>query len=133
MPQRGFGRSVRFAGIIQRGQVDAVAARGKKSVVCQLCSGADPVSELRKGERPQRPPQHHFEKPSLVLHHQPDRVAGYPRPGVAPGGTGPDPVPSDTSLVQRPGAMPSEAAPAGSHDAGKGLPEVLAQARTHDD
>jgi hypothetical protein len=102
------------------------------SVVCQVCGGSDLVPELCKGERPQRPSQHHLEEATLVLDHEPDRVAWYPGPDVALGRTGPDPVPLDPSPVQRPGAMPSEAAPAGSYDTSKGLPEILAQPRTHD-
>jgi hypothetical protein len=66
----------------------------QQSVVRQVCSGTDPVPELRQGERAPRSAQHDLQEAAFVLHHEPDGMAGNPRLGCAalPYRTEPGPI-----------------------------------------
>jgi hypothetical protein len=62
-----------------------------------------------------------------VLENEPVGVPGNPQPVVRTRRTGPDLVPWNASLTQRPTAAPAETAPTGSQHADKRLPEILTQ------
>ena len=48
------------------------------STMVWMCPGADPVSQLDKGQSPSRPPQDYLEQALVVLEHESMGVAGNP-------------------------------------------------------
>ena len=98
----------------------------------QMCRRADRVSELGQGDRTQRSPKDHLEHTGVVLEHKPYGVPRNTGASVRACRARPHPIPSNTSLAQRPVAVPAQAMPAGPHHADERLPEVLAQDRVHE-